>query len=432
MKPAEAFAARRAVMAAIEKESLDKTGLRIDVVTLYQGGAYHLYRYKKYTDVRLVFAPEEKIAGVRRRRRQLRVPALQPRCLLLPRLRGRQAGAVVKHWFKLSAEGAKDGDLVFVTGHPGTTNRLETLDKLKHRRDITLPYTLARIAGNGGGADPVRRTRSREQAAGDHGSASRTPTRARRSRAVPGAARTRRSLQDEGGNRPAVVHDRSTFRARSHTRAPTIDAVKRIAECRRRYATFEKPYNLLETGTAFPTHDCSAIARHLVRLTSGSRASPTASACASTAIRTSNRSSSSSSRRRRSTPDLERTKLLTGITFLAEQLGGEHPLVLKVLDGKSPAKRVDELLATKLFDPAERKRLVEGGAKAIDASADPMIVFARAIDADARDLRKRFENEVEEPERQAYARDRQGALRHPRQVDPAGCDVHAAAGLSAS
>src|SRR5262249_29311480 len=63
MKPAEAFAARRAVMGTIEKESLDKTGLRSDVVTLYNGGLYHLYRYKKYTDVRLVFAPERQIAS---------------------------------------------------------------------------------------------------------------------------------------------------------------------------------------------------------------------------------------------------------------------------------------------------------------------------------------------------------------------------------
>ena len=93
MKPEEAFAARRAVMSDIEKESLRKTGLRSDVVTLYHGGAYHLYRYKKYTDVRLVFAPEEKIAVVRRGRRQLRVPPLRARCLLLPGLRGRQAGS---------------------------------------------------------------------------------------------------------------------------------------------------------------------------------------------------------------------------------------------------------------------------------------------------------------------------------------------------
>jgi hypothetical protein len=102
-------------------------------------------------------------------------------------------------------------------------------------------------------------------------------------------------------------------------------------------------------------------------------------------------------------PELERTKLQTGITFLAEQLGGGHPLVNKILDGKSPTKRVDELLATKLFDPAERRRIVDGGAKAVAASNDPMIVFARSIDADARALRMRFEEEVDEPERQAYA-----------------------------
>jgi Peptidase S46 len=70
---------------------------------------------------------------------------------------------------------------------------------------------------------------------------------------------------------------------------------------------------------------------------------------------------------------------------------------------RSPAARVDELLATKLFDPTERKRLVEGGVKAVEASTDPMIVFARAIDPEARELRRRYETEVEEPERQAYA-----------------------------
>src|SRR5262245_3231940 len=144
MKPAEAFAARRAAMSAIEKESLDKTGLRSDVVTLYQGGAYHLYRYKKYTDVRLMFAPEEKIASFGGDVDNFEFPRFG---LDVSFFRAYEDGkpAQVKHWFKFSTGGAKDGDLVFVTGHPGTTKRLETLDKLKHRRDVTLPFTLARI-----------------------------------------------------------------------------------------------------------------------------------------------------------------------------------------------------------------------------------------------------------------------------------------------
>src|SRR5262249_26548154 len=143
-RPAGAFAARRAVMAAIEKESLEKTKLRSDVVTLYQGGLYHLYRYKKYTDVRLVFAPEAGIANFGGDVDNFEYPRF---CLDVCFFRAYENGKPVRpqHFFKWSATGPQAGDLVFVTGHPGTTNRLETLAELEHRRDVTLPYTLARL-----------------------------------------------------------------------------------------------------------------------------------------------------------------------------------------------------------------------------------------------------------------------------------------------
>src|SRR5262249_43097132 len=110
-------------------------------------------------------------------------------------------------------------------------------------------------------------------------------------------------------------------------------------------------------------------------------------------------------------PELERAKLTASLTFLAENLGGEHELVKLVLAGKPPAARADELVAgTKLFDPAERRKLVPrpldplpSTLKEINQSKDPMIVLARAIDEEARKLRTRYETEVEEPERQAYA-----------------------------
>src|SRR5205807_3958990 len=144
MKPAEAFAARRAVMGKIEKESLDKTGLRSDVVTLYNGGLYHLYRYKKFTDVRLVFAPEEQIASFGGDVTNFEFPRYS---LDVAFFRAYENGHPAKtpHFFKWSEVGPKEDDLVFVTGHPGTTQRLETLAKLKHRRDLTLPYSLARL-----------------------------------------------------------------------------------------------------------------------------------------------------------------------------------------------------------------------------------------------------------------------------------------------
>src|SRR3954468_13319094 len=398
MKPADAFAARRAAMSAVEKESLDKTGLRSDVVTLYQGGAYHLYRYKKYTDVRLVFAPEEKIASFGGDVDNFEFPRFG---LDVSFFRAYEDGkpAVVRHWFKFSAEGAKDGDLVFVTGHPGTTNRLETYEKLLHRRDVTLPYTLARL-------------RAMEAALIQYGE--RGPENRRQ--AITDLHRVANARKAFGGQyqgllNPDVLQMKAAQEARLFPLATTTpgsdehrrayeSAVRRIADVQDVYATFEKPHNLVETGTAFPT-TLFAIARHVVRLTAevgkpnGDRLRE---------YRDSNLESLKFELFSPAPiyPELERAKLLAGLTFLAEQLGGEHPLVRKILDGKSPAKRVDELLATKLSDPAERKRLVEGGVRAVEASADPLIAFARAIDPAARDLRKRYETEVEEPERQAY------------------------------
>src|SRR5262245_35825763 len=133
LKPAEAFAARRKVMAEIEKESLDKSGLRSDVVTLYQGGAYHLYRSKKYTDVRLVMAPEAAIANFGGDTDNFEYPRF---CLDICFFRAYENDKPVKceRFFKWNLTGPKEHDLVFVTGHPGTTNRLETYEKLKHRR----------------------------------------------------------------------------------------------------------------------------------------------------------------------------------------------------------------------------------------------------------------------------------------------------------
>src|SRR5262249_37615048 len=144
LPPDKAFAARRAIMAEIEKESLQKTGLRSDVVTLYQGGQYHLYRYKKYTDVRLVFAPDAGIASFGGDLDNLEYPRF---CLDVAFFRASGDGKPTrpKHFFPWSKTGPVANDIVFVTGHPGTTTRLETLAKLRHRRDLTLPYTLYRL-----------------------------------------------------------------------------------------------------------------------------------------------------------------------------------------------------------------------------------------------------------------------------------------------
>src|SRR5262249_27663772 len=139
--PAQAFAARRAVMAEIEKESLDKTGLRSDVVTLYQGGQYHLYRFKKYTDVRLVFAPEKQIAFFGGDPDNFEYPRYDlDMCLFRVYEDGKPAK--IEHYLKWSKAGAKDDELVFVSGHPGRTSRMHTMAELDYARDRQYPTIL--------------------------------------------------------------------------------------------------------------------------------------------------------------------------------------------------------------------------------------------------------------------------------------------------
>jgi hypothetical protein len=412
MTPGQAFAARRAVMGKIEKDSLDKSGLRSDVVTLYNGGLYHLYRYKKYTDVRLVFAPERQIASFGGDVDNFEYPRMN---LDVAFFRAYENGMPAKtpHYFKWSETGPAAGDLVFVTGHPGTTNRLETLAKLKHRRDVTLPYTLARLRTLEAALlqySAQSGEKARQAATDLHSVAN---ARKAFSGQYQGLLDPNIMAQKKASERQ-MLYAAAEMRAMARMREGPVDqrtltgyddafnALETIEATQAKLRTFEKQYALLETGHAFYS-PLFGIARHCVRMADEL---PKKSSDRLREYRDSNLDSLRFQLYSPAPlyPELERAKLATSLTFLAENLGGEHPLVKLVLAGKNPASRADELIGgTKLFDPAERKRLVEGGKKAVDESKDPLIVLARDIDPEARALRTRYENEVEEPERQAYA-----------------------------
>ena len=134
MSPEQAFLARRAAMAEIEKESFDKTGLRSDVVTLYQGGQYQLYRYKKYTDVRLVFAPDQQIAFYGGDPDNFEYPRYDLDICFF-RVYENEKPAQAEHYLRWSKAGAGDGELIFVSGHPGVTSRLSTMAELEYARN---------------------------------------------------------------------------------------------------------------------------------------------------------------------------------------------------------------------------------------------------------------------------------------------------------
>jgi hypothetical protein len=316
------------------------------------------------------------------------------------------APAKTPHFFKWSEAGPGEGDLVFVTGHPGTTNRLETLAKLKHRRDVTLPYTLARLRTLEAALIQYSEQsgEKRRQAATDlHSIAN---ARKAFGGQYQGLLDPKVMAQKKAAERQLIAGAAAAARGAPAQSAAAFDdalnALEAIEAAQARLRDFEQAHALIETGHAFYSPLFGA-ARHCVRMADEL---PKKSIDRLREYRDSNLESLKFQLFSPAPlyPDLERAKLTASLTFLAETLGGEHPLAKLVLAGKNPAARADELVGgTKLLDPAERKRLVEGGRAATAASTDPLVVLARDIDAEARALRTRYETEVEEPERQAYA-----------------------------
>ena len=400
LKPAEAVLARRKAMAELEATATKATGLRCDVVTLYQGGAYHLYRSKKYTDVRLVFAPEAAIAGFGGDVDNFEYPRFG---LDVAFFRAYENGkpALVPHFFRWNAEGPKENETVFVTGHPGTTNRLETLAKIQHRRDHTLPYTLNRLRlmeaalTHYGDTGPEQR----RQAATDlHRVANaRKAFSGQLQGLLDRAVMERKELEEHAfvdplyEKAPAVAGE--TWHEKKYPNTPWA----KIYRAQLAYQTFEKEYGLLEAGHAF-AGELFAIARNCVRL-NAELAKPSGDRLRE--YRDSNLESLKFglySPARIEVP-LEKAKLQASITFLAEILGGDNELVALVLDGKNPAQRASELAQSQLRDVEYRKAVVAGNADKSDA----MLQLAIAVDERSRLLRKRYEIEIDEVEKQNYA-----------------------------
>jgi hypothetical protein len=396
LSPEKAFAARRAVMAEIEKESTDKTGLRSDVVTLYQGGQYHLYRFKKYTDVRLVFAPEQQAAFFGGDADNFEYPRYDLDVCFF-RVYENDKPAKIEHYLKWSKAGAKDGELVFVSGHPGRTDRLATLAELEYLRDIGFPFLLQRLnrwevmlmAYSGRSEENKRRAKeflfsvqnSRKARLGGMA-------------ALLDPQLMARKKEQEKKLRAKAASDETLKSAR--------DAWERVAGAQKVRAANIHKYTMLEGAAGFNSQ-LFGIARTLLR---AGEELPKPNSQRLREFRDSNLESLKFQLFSGAPiyKDLEKVRLADGLTFLANELGGDNKLVQKVLADKSPSERAYELVeGTKVKDVDVRKKLYEGGKDAVAAAKDPMIEVARLVDAEARAVRKIMESEVEEVQRQAYA-----------------------------
>jgi hypothetical protein len=409
MSPAEAFAARRGIMAKIEKESLDKTGLRSDVVTLYQGGQYHLYRYKKYTDVRLVFAPEQQIAFYGGDPDNFEYPRYDLDICIF-RVYENDKPAKIEHYLTWSPAGAKENELIFVSGHPGRTDRLNTLADLDYLRDRIYPFTLELLY-------------RREVAYSVY--ADRTAENARRSKEDLFSVKNSRKAR-EGGiaglldpslmakKRDAEIKLRSTVDSRPELKS-YAGAWDKIAAVQKELAKHSLEYNMLEGGRGFNS-DLFAIARTLLR---AAEEKPKSNA---ERLREFRDSALPSLEHRLFADDpvyedFEIIKLAESLTWLANKLGGDDELVKQLLAGKSPPERAAELIHGSKLMKSEKdkegkvvrvkdvdtiKKLYEGGSAAVAALKDPLIELARLIDPRARAVRKIVETQSEIKE-QAYS-----------------------------
>ena len=395
---AEAYAARRAEISAIEAESSKQSGLRSDVVTLYQGGMYNLYRYKKYTDVRLVFVPEFQAAFFGGDPDNFNFPRFNIDMALV-RVYENDQPVHPQSFFKWSTAGVKEGDLVFVTGNPGTTSRIYTVNHLELLRDTAIPIIL-------------RLLERREAVLKKYMAMGEEQTRQAQNELnnVQNSLKVYRG-QLKGLKDPALMQRkmkeedalRKSIAANPERQKMYGESWETIAKAEKAYPTYIRERRIFDQAAGFNS-TLFGFARALVRLAAESE-KPNAERLPEY---TDARRASLELALYSPAPiheDFEKLKMADSLGFMVELLGADHPLVKQVLDGKTPEARADELISgTKLKDPAYRKEVAAGGQKAIESSTDPMIVLARLIDPKARELRKRYESEVIGVERANYAK----------------------------
>lgn len=390
LSPEEAVKRRNAVIAEIEQESLDATGLRSDVVTLFGGAKFHLYRYKKYTDVRLVWAPETAAAFFGGDADNFEYPRYNLDATLM-RVYEDGEPAKIEHFLGWSDEPLDEGELVFVSGHPGRTQRIYTVDALRHLRDRYFPYIL----------DYLRRKEVMLQQFGLEG-----PEATRRARdELFGIQNARKAYGGMlAGLQNPVTVDRKREREdwlleqlkRTEETKPLASAWDQIREIQSEKAemigqTVRLRSNLFELAlqiVLLAAEDQLPNPERLPEYTDAGRESLMQQLLSTAPIYR----------------DLETAKLTDELSRLAELRGGEDPLVVEVFAGQGPRDRAATLIQnSRLDDVAERKRLIEGGADAVAESEDSLIALARVLEPEYRRIRK-ITDELSERERQAYAR----------------------------
>lgn len=378
------FKVRKAAIAQIERESQNKTGLQSEVVTLYSGGEYWLYRYKRYTDVRIVFAPEQQAAFFGGDPDNFTYPRYD---LDFALFRVYENGKPIHtdNYLKWNATGASDRELVFVSGNPGTTRRLATLAQITFDRDVADPLLLAWVKNrigireqySGRGVEQARQAASeifglqnaQKAIKGERDALLNTQTFQKKQKdenEFRSFVMTNPQWKQQFGGAwddiaAAERKDESRFNVRLYR-----DLDSRIAKLAQNIVEYvseiKKP-----AGERLPGYQEAELDSVRLRLFSPAPVYP----------------------------EFEKAKIAGSLRFGLQHLGTDDPFFKLALGGKTPEEAAGELVSgTKLSDPGVRKQLVEGGEAAVKASTDPMIVLARKLDPMRREMTKWKEENV--------------------------------------
>lgn len=394
---ADVFARTRdAEIARLERECSSGT-TRCEVVTLYQGGRYALHRYTRYTDVRLVFAPEHSMAAFGGDPDNFNFPRYDTDFSFL-RVYVDDAPATTPNHLSLRFTPVEENEIVLIAGNPGRTSRLRTTAELAFERDTGLPWQLASLAEIRGrliaysqqGPDQARIASSALQGVEN---------------SFKGLSGRRQALADPAGfarvaERQADLQNR--VRRNRASQREVGDAWGEIERAQTTYRSMFYSYQYLE-ARAGERSLLFSWARDLVR-GGAERALPDAERLPRY---TDARIASVENGLRAARPvtqAFEEIHLAFWLSKMRENLTVDHLAVQRVLGAESPEALAARLSRSRLADPAYRMQLWEGGAAAIAASDDPMIQFVRAWDADARAVRARYVAEVEGPVARAHER----------------------------
>ena len=386
MSVAAAGQAQRSAMSAIEKDCATSTGLRCDVVTLYSGEVYDLYKYKKYTDVRLVFAPEFDAAFFGGDPDNFTYPRYDLDITFF-RVYENDKPVHLDHYLQWSKVGVKDGDLIFVSGHPGHTDRLDTVAQLQFLKNVDYPSRLASYKRR---IDMLQKF-SAESAENARIAQEDIFGLQNSQKAINGQLE---GLQDMAVLAPmnSAEHEREKAFMDKHPGEP--NPWQEISNTVKVNRDIYDPLTYVERMRGFSSH-LTVYARTLVRL-----AEEKSKANGDRLREYRDSALPSLEQQLFSTAsiykNLETATLALALAQMQDALGPEDAAVKASLGGKSPEEAAKAVIAgTKLEDVALRKQLYEGGKAAVDASTDPLIALMRKVDPEARAVRQRFDDEVD-------------------------------------